>query len=138
MGLGVGGGGEEAAVTAVAPEAAVGRPASCCQNGSVETLLRSGLIDSVVEMVEVTEQAGEERAGAAGAEPERRREWSSEPVNTLTHSSSGICVASGEAGRESGDGYMAARQVARSLMINFGRPRFTALPARSLVMEWVW
>lgn len=136
MGPEEGGGGEEAA------GAAVGRPASCCQNGCVETLLRSGLVDAVGEMIEVTEEAGGERAGTTGAEPERGREWSSGPVNMLVHSSFGISfgiwVASGEAGRDSGDAYMAARQVARSLMIIFGRRRFNALPAWSLVVDWTW
>lgn len=100
MGPGVGGGGEEAAEAAVA---AVGRPASWCQNGSVETSLRSGLIDAVGEMVGVTEETGEEGARAAGAEAERRRERASGRVDTLFHNPLGIDVARGEAGRDSGN-----------------------------------
>jgi len=93
------------------------RPASWCQNGSVETSLRSGLIDAVGEMVGETEEAGEEGARAAGAEAERRRERASGRVNTLFHNSIGIGVASGEAGRDSGNAYTAAIQAAGSLMI---------------------
>lgn len=126
-----GAGGEGAA------DAAGGRPSSWCQNGSGKTSSCSELIDAVGELVGVTEEAGEEEARAVGAEAERPREPTSGRVNTLFKRSIGIGVASGEAGRDFGDAYMAARQVAGSLMmivVTFGSRRLNAFPTGSLVL----